>query len=213
MEMPVPERINPFDVLTSPAEVHSFMMESLGVSLRQTQAVEYLANHDELTGLPNRRAFEKKLADIETNGSIGQYAILFADGDNFKAINDMISYSRGDDILKATANALSSAIRSEDTVYRVGGDEFVALLNLSNHRRSEAIATDTQLEIIGERISNNLAKLLDDNPDVKALRNDLSVGIARPNDDSTLESLKAAAEEDMKNKKDLSHKQYGQYRS
>jgi diguanylate cyclase (GGDEF)-like protein/PAS domain S-box-containing protein len=86
------------------------------------------ANHDLLTGLPNRA----RLLALMT-GSIGAAehrlgAVVFIDFDNFKAINDALGHHAGDTVLKIAAQRLDQALRSDDVVGRVGGDEFVALL-------------------------------------------------------------------------------------
>jgi len=93
--------------------------------------VERLAFFDELTGLENRRSLQARidqaLAASKRHGWYG--ALLFLDLDNFKNINDSLGYSAGDALLQQAANRLASQIRSEDTVARYGGDEFVILLS------------------------------------------------------------------------------------
>ncbi|QCU89442.1 putative bifunctional diguanylate cyclase/phosphodiesterase [Thiomicrorhabdus sediminis] len=107
------------------------------------QQVERLAYHDQLTGLPNRLLFEdflnKSLATSKRYHDFG--AVLFIDLDKFKNINDVYGHSMGDELLKKVAQRLSSRLRKTDTVSRIAGDEFVALLpSLSTDQNKAAIA-------------------------------------------------------------------------
>jgi diguanylate cyclase (GGDEF)-like protein len=90
---------------------------------RQLEHVRYLADHDALTELPNRRAFVRALAQAEGTS----FALVLLDLDEFKAINDTRGHSGGDELLRAVADELAAAVDAE-TVYRVGGDEFAVLL-------------------------------------------------------------------------------------
>ena len=86
------------------------------------------ATHDLLTGLPNRARVLALMAGFigATQHRLG--AVLFIDFDNFKAINDALGHHAGDTVLKIAAQRLDHALRTDDVVGRVGGDEFVALL-------------------------------------------------------------------------------------
>jgi diguanylate cyclase (GGDEF)-like protein len=89
-----------------------------------------LAQHDILTGLPNRSLLNQRLKQIlaqaQRDGS--HVACLFLDFDHFKRINDTLGHDAGDQLLQAIAQRLSSAVRESDTVARLGGDEFVVIL-------------------------------------------------------------------------------------
>lgn len=103
--------------------------------------IEQLAYFDELSGLPNRRMLldrmSQQLTLAERHGYFG--ALVFLDLDNFKAINDSLGHSAGDELLKQVAGRLSALVRAEDTVGRLGGDEFVVMLpNLSGDRETAA---------------------------------------------------------------------------
>ena len=109
---------------------------------RQTMQLEkkheqliFLSEHDPLTGLYNRRAFDKSLenAIVKANRTKCKLAILFIDLDDFKVVNDTYGHDAGDAILVNVANRLSNAIRQSDFVGRLGGDEFVICLDLLNN--------------------------------------------------------------------------------
>ena len=92
--------------------------------------IEFMATHDELTGLPNRNLLVDRLKHgIAHSARLHQkLAVLFIDLDNFKNINDSLGHDVGDELLKEAANRLQSCVRGADTLARLGGDEFVALL-------------------------------------------------------------------------------------
>ncbi len=95
-------------------------------------ALDHLARHDFLTGLPNRRMFFDRLEHAIANSrrSGKQLAVLFVDLDRFKEINDTLGHAVGDSVLIAVAKLLKAAVREVDTVARLGGDEFVILLDM-----------------------------------------------------------------------------------
>jgi diguanylate cyclase (GGDEF)-like protein len=92
---------------------------------------EYLANHDVLTGLPNRRHFEQRLKQSTENAQTKNDAVtlIFVDLDNFKTVNDTLGHPRGDEILVQVADQLRTSVRDCDFVARLGGDEFAVVLN------------------------------------------------------------------------------------
>ena len=92
-------------------------------------AMAHLAHHDALTGLPNRRMFEQRLAQaLELSRRRGRdCALLFVDLDDFKAINDTRGHAVGDLVLQAVARVILGAVRQADTVARLAGDEFTVL--------------------------------------------------------------------------------------
>jgi len=123
---------------------------SLGMERRLSDDhIEYLAYHDELTGLPNRRLLAdrlgQELAHCQRRGDIG--AVLFLDLDRFKTINDALGHAVGDRYLLEVGQLFQSALRAEDTLSRWGGDEFLILLpGLSSDpqeaaRRAHTVAT------------------------------------------------------------------------
>lgn len=94
------------------------------------QQLIWQASHDALTGLVNRREFERRLAElIETARTKGrEHALMFMDLDNFKAVNDTCGHSAGDELLRQLTAVMLTRMRGSDTLARLGGDEFGALL-------------------------------------------------------------------------------------
>ncbi len=94
------------------------------------QNTYFLANHDALTGLPNRAKFLEKLHEalINADRDHSRAALLLVDLDHFKTINDTFGHPAGDQLLKIVAQRLTKCIRETDTVARLGGDEFVVIL-------------------------------------------------------------------------------------
>ncbi len=114
-----------------------------------TQAqVEYMAQHDSLTGLPTRALardrFEAMIQRNEKNH--GQCALLFMDVDNFKALNDAMGHKAGDQYLQRIAEVLRASVTEKDTACRQSGDEFLLLLDQIDSKDSIATFTDELLE-------------------------------------------------------------------
>jgi diguanylate cyclase (GGDEF)-like protein len=97
---------------------------------RAEEVIQHLANHDALTGLPSLRLvqdrLDRALARAQREGK--GVAVLFADLNDFKPINDAYGHEAGDTVLKAVAQRLSGGVRDADTVGRIGGDEFLVIL-------------------------------------------------------------------------------------
>src|SRR6266480_2502055 len=92
--------------------------------------MSYQATHDALTGLVNRREFERRLAEAIESGhrGDGQHVLCYLDLDRFKLVNDTSGHLAGDSMLREVAKLLRDAVRDSDTVGRLGGDEFGTLL-------------------------------------------------------------------------------------
>jgi diguanylate cyclase (GGDEF)-like protein len=153
----------------------------------QLEHNKYLALHDELTGLPNRRLFQDRLdSAIERARRTGSHvALLLVDLDNFKLVNDTAGHHAGDELLKHVGNLFTGRVRRSDTVARTGGDEFSIILEEPMTRADAA------------RVGKTLAKLLDEPATFggKELRVGASVGIAVfPDDAADSEALQIAAD-------------------
>jgi diguanylate cyclase (GGDEF)-like protein len=102
----------------------------LGNLVLQRGVIERRAEHDELTGLPNRMLFGDRLSRALAHGRRNDLpvAVMFVDLDRFKEVNDSLGHSAGDELLRHAAARMRSCVRDEDTVARIGGDEFALLL-------------------------------------------------------------------------------------
>lgn len=118
-------------------------------------SLQYLAYHDELTGLPNRNLLIDRINhSIETaRRNNQQIGILFVDLDRFKTINDSLGHQIGDKLIRDVSNRLLATLRKEDTISRNGGDEFVIVIQ-------RMLSSD---EIIGiaQKIIDNLTQIFD----------------------------------------------------
>ena len=91
--------------------------------------VQYLSQHDALTGLPNRNRLREYLENrLATVTSLSSLAVLYIDLDRFKPVNDTLGHGAGDEILVGVSNRLKQCVRADDLVARLGGDEFVMVL-------------------------------------------------------------------------------------
>ncbi|HEX2829415.1 MAG TPA: EAL domain-containing protein [Burkholderiales bacterium] len=106
------------------------------------QQLLWQASHDALTGLVNRREFERRLAElIDTARTQGrEHALMFMDLDNFKAVNDTCGHSAGDELLRQLTSVMLARMRGSDTLARLGGDEFAALLESCPYDQAVRIA-------------------------------------------------------------------------
>src|SRR5205814_7040300 len=84
---------------------------------------------DALTGVPNRRAFDRELARLAGSGGAGVIAVLVIDLDKLKPLNDTSGHATGDQALRAVAAALTGQLRGPDLLARIGGDEFCVVLD------------------------------------------------------------------------------------
>jgi diguanylate cyclase (GGDEF)-like protein/PAS domain S-box-containing protein len=115
------------------------------------EEIQHLAYYDSLTGLPNRRLLMDRLSQALVTSARGKGggAILFLDLDHFKTLNDTLGHDVGDLLLKQVSERLTSCVREGDTVARIGGDEFVVMLEGLSDSIFEAAR---QAEVICEKI-------------------------------------------------------------
>jgi diguanylate cyclase (GGDEF)-like protein/PAS domain S-box-containing protein len=115
-----------------------------------TLRMSYLAQHDSLTGLPNRILLNDRLTEAMAlaHRYQRQLAVLFLDVDRFKYINDTLGHVIGDRLLQSIARRLLGCVRTSDTVSRQGGDEFVILLPEVTHAEDATVCADKILDIL-----------------------------------------------------------------
>jgi len=126
------------------------VFHDVGVARAMSLRMSHLAQHDPLTGLPNRLLLNDRLAQaIESARRHGSaLAVLFMDVDHFKRINDSLGHAAGDQVLQSIARRLVGRVRSSDTVSRQGGDEFVVLLTEVACTEDAAFSADKLLAAI-----------------------------------------------------------------
>ncbi|QFY89822.1 EAL domain-containing protein [Magnetovirga frankeli] len=126
---------------------HQLLLEQLQAS---QNSYAHLAQHDTLTGLPNRLLFSDRLnqAIHRAHREKIKLGIMFIDLDGFKLVNDSFDHSVGDLVLKDVAERLKRLMREDDTVARMGGDEFTIILNGIHNAQAAAIVARKVLEVI-----------------------------------------------------------------
>jgi diguanylate cyclase (GGDEF)-like protein/PAS domain S-box-containing protein len=130
-----------------------WVARDITIRKKAEKEVERLAFYDQLTSLPNRRMLSDKLSEyvdkIKNTNNTG--ALLFLDLDNFKRINDSLGHSAGDEVLVELSKRLNLATRESDTLARVGGDEFIILLEYVGDNNEQAIVTS---ELVARNLQN-----------------------------------------------------------
>lgn len=125
------------------------LIEDISEQKRLEEQIRHMAQHDALTGLPNRRLFNEimqvELAQARRHRK--KIGVLFLDLDRFKEINDTLGHATGDELLKETASRLRAVIRVSDTVARIGGDEFNVIIPDVDHPE---LAAEVAQKILNE---------------------------------------------------------------
>jgi diguanylate cyclase (GGDEF)-like protein/PAS domain S-box-containing protein len=103
------------------------LVEDITARKELTERLQHEADHDSLTGLPNRLHLHRRLERELRERRSGQIAMLYLDLDGFKAVNDKQGHGAGDELLIQVADRIAAAVRSTDVVARLGGDEFAVL--------------------------------------------------------------------------------------
>jgi len=152
---------------------------------RLSDRLRYVAEHDDLTGLPRRDLFQRRLIaamhDAAQNGT--RTAMLFVDVDHFKSVNDRYGHLSGDDILRQVAHTIQKSIRGSDACFRYGGEEFLICVTNSNPGLARAVAERIRMAI------SDTVRLPDRAKPVTA-----SFGIAHYNNESDWPELVARAD-------------------
>jgi len=150
------------------------------------RAVRHLALHDPATGVPNRRLLmdrlEHALARASRQRSV--VGVLFCDVDRFKSVNDTFGHRTGDSVLQTVARRLQSVLRQYDTVARVGGDEFVILL--------ETLADPTDASHLAERARLAVAHPIEIGDNTVSITASIGVAVAHGGSDTADSVLRRA---------------------
>jgi len=164
---------------------------------RAEERIQFMANHDALTGLPNRTLLNDRLSQalLYAQRYDRWVTVAFVDLDNFKNINDSLGHNAGDELLKVVAKRMVACLRATDTVVRLGGDEFVILL--FDQPKSAAVVSAT-LQKIQAAIAEPVQI------DGHALRVTSSFGVANyPDDGTDADTLLANADAAMYRAKEM----------
>ncbi|HWM08340.1 MAG TPA: EAL domain-containing protein, partial [Solirubrobacteraceae bacterium] len=147
------------------------------------QRLQHDALHDSLTGLPNRVLFldrlDQAIRRAQRSTPAAAAAVLFLDLDRFKLVNDSLGHQVGDELLKAVARRLESAVRPPDTVARLGGDEFTVLL--------DGVSDVHEAALIADRVHQTLKTPFE--IDDRDLHIDASIGIALADADAAPDTV------------------------
>lgn len=185
----ISRRVTPFA-----RDADGTVTQLLGVARDVTENVELeeqlasAALHDPLTGLPNRRLLTDRL-DIALRRSARGHApvpVLFCDLDGFKHVNDTAGHAAGDVVLRATATRLLSVLRPQDTVARVGGDEFVCVLDAALRTVSPDLAAAEvrrQARVVASRIVAAVAEPVEVDGAIVRVSVSIGMAFARAGDD------------------------------
>jgi len=177
-------------MLWSSAAFAILLLRHLQVHVQKRLAIEHMALHDQLTGLHNRHALLEHLGQLL--GAKGRkrtrFGLLFLDLDGFKPVNDRYGHATGDAVLKAVAGRINSCVRQEDFAARIGGDEFVVVLqDIEQH---DAVMN------MAQRIQSSMAQPL--MIDGRQIRVGASIGMSSyPADGATADALLATADQMM----------------
>jgi len=163
----------------------------------QIEHNKYLALHDELTGLPNRRLFLDRLAlSLErARRSESKAALLVIDLNHFKQVNDTFGHHAGDLLLRKVSTVFQSRVRRSDTVARTGGDEFSMILEEPTNRSNAKLVAHSLMQMLQEplQVGNHTVQV------------GASIGVAVfPDDAADIESLCIAADRRMYDDKNIS---------
>jgi diguanylate cyclase (GGDEF)-like protein/PAS domain S-box-containing protein len=127
----------------------------IGEQKDKEKVLEYQATHDNLTGLPNRLLLldriERAITKVVRHKIVG--GLIFIDLDNFKEVNDTLGHDIGDSLLIIVAKKIKEVIRDEDTIARIGGDEFIVLLDNVGNNKSDA---KININNLAEKIKDTL---------------------------------------------------------
>jgi len=176
------------------------MIGALGINrditdrVNETERLRYLAQYDQLTRIPNRYLLFERISHLidQCERTKSSFSLVYFDLNDFKIINDTKGHAFGDLVLQEVASRITKSIRKSDTVGRIGGDEFVLLLENTYKKGDINVAVDSLASTISKELTIGS----------EVLRLSCSLGIATyPDDGTTTEELLSTADAAMyKNK-------------
>jgi diguanylate cyclase (GGDEF)-like protein/PAS domain S-box-containing protein len=139
-EVPIEDSVAPMHDRTGATVGEVIVIRDVSATRALELRITHSAEHDDLTGLPNRLLLNDRLGQAITTAkhNVKQVAVLFLDLDGFKHVNDSLGHAVGDRLLQSVAKRLEQCVRSSDTVSRQGGDEFVVMLSDVEHNSEDA---------------------------------------------------------------------------
>lgn len=183
------ESIRPFVDRCGKVVHYVATLTDVTAQMRAYERLDYLANYDPLTDLPNRNLLLDRLHQEVARAARARqaFAVLFIDVDRFKAVNDRFGHAAGDELLRTVGEHLKHCVRAEDTVARLGGDEFVMILVGVSSPDGAASVID-KVRLVGERVAL----------DGHCVSVSLSIGVASfPEDGNDPQQLLRAADRAM----------------
>ncbi len=204
LEFAIQDSISPIYLKNGEIVGAVMVFQDVTESRLMSRKLSHLAHHDVLTGLPNRLLLQDRLAQFCKRAKREEhyFAVVFIDLDKFKKINDSLGHAVGDSLLKKVAKRLTNSIRSCDTVSRMGGDEFVLLL--------DAVRDKKQVGKVVEKILESVSGCYElDQVQVELA---VSAGVAiYPEDGDSAESLMKHADTAMYRAKKVARSNYQFY--
>jgi diguanylate cyclase (GGDEF)-like protein/PAS domain S-box-containing protein len=152
LEIPIEGSVAPINDREGKATGAVIVFRDVSATRAMSLQMTHAAEHDFLTGLPNRMLLNDRIKQAIVNAKRHekQVAVLFLDLDGFKHINDSLGHSIGDKLLQSIGKRLVDCGRATDTVSRQGGDEFVVLLSEVQHAEDAAVAAARMLTAVAE---------------------------------------------------------------
>ncbi|RAR56593.1 PAS domain S-box-containing protein/diguanylate cyclase (GGDEF)-like protein [Paraburkholderia unamae] len=128
------------------------VLRDASMARKHAAELEYQATHDHLTGLLNRREFERRLAGLLAQGASREQAVMFLDLDQFKVVNDTCGHAAGDEMIRHVSAVLQQRLTRDDILARLGGDEFGVVLPQSGIDHALKVAEDLRLAVTQLRL-------------------------------------------------------------
>lgn len=177
-------------------DANNQMVGALGINrditdrIKESERLNYLAHYDQLTNVPNRYLLLDRITHLiaQSERNESSFALLYIDLDRFKSINDAKGHAFGDQVLIETAVRLTQSIRHSDTIARIGGDEFVLLLEKTSNKKDVSAMVESLTKALNRVIIVN-----DEEFEISC-----SIGVAiYPDEGTTTDALLAVADKAM----------------